>query len=169
MAVGLLRSRLAAAGVDATVSSAGLVTVDRPASDHGVTAMASRGIDISDHRSRYLDRQQLEAADLVLCMERQHVREAVVLLPDAFQRTFTVPELARRARDTGPRLPDEAVDVWLRRLGAGRTTRDLLGGSSADEVADPYGGTKREYERTAVELEELIDTIVEHLHPARVA
>lgn len=169
MAVGLLRSRLASAGIAATVSSAGLVTVDRPASDHGVTAMASRGIDISDHRSRYLAREQLEAADLVLCMERQHVREAVVLLPAAFERTFTVPELARRAVDAGARRADEPVATWLRRVGLGRSPRDLMGGSPDDEVADPYGGSKREYERTALELEQMIDTIVGHMHPARVA
>ncbi len=166
MAVGLLRSRLAAAGVDGTIASAGLVTEGQPASAHGVTAMRARGIDISDHRSRYLHRSQIEATDLVLGMERQHVREAVVLAPDAFERTFTVPELARRAASAGPRRADEPVDAWLRRVGSGRTTADLLGGSRADEVADPYGGTKRQYERTAAELEQLIDTIVGHLFPA---
>ncbi len=81
MAEGLLGQRLAGRGVDATVHSAGLVTENQPASDHGVDAMARRGIDISGHRSRRLDAGMVAGADLVVGMERQHVREAAVLAP----------------------------------------------------------------------------------------
>jgi protein-tyrosine phosphatase len=165
MAEGLLRVRLRAVGVDAHVHSAGLVTEDRPASRHGVDAMARRGIDIDGHRSRYLNAQLVQPADLVLGMERQHVREVAVLEMGAFHRTFTLPELARLARAQGPRREGEDLDAYLRRLAAGRRPADLLGERPDDEVADPIGRPARDYERTAAQLEELVNVVVDHLFP----
>lgn len=166
MAAGLLRQRYAARGVDGVVTSAGLLTEGREASGNGVDAMARRGIDISTHRSRLLHAGLLDDVDLIVGMERQHVREVVVLDPDVFPITFTIPELARRARATGPRRTDESPRDWLRRVGSGRSPADMVGDSRADEIADPIGRSARRYEATAVELEGFIDTIVDHLYPA---
>lgn len=165
MAEGLLRDRLAARGIEASVHSAGLVTQDRPASGHGVSAMSRRGIDIAAHRSRRLTVDMIRHADLVLAMERHHVREVAVLEPDALQRSFTLPELARRAEIGGPRGADETVGEWLGWVSAGRQRSDLLGDRPDDEVADPIGRPARDYERTAVLLETLIDTVIDHLFP----
>lgn len=165
MAEGLLRQRLLAAGVDATVASAGLVTEDRPASRHGIDAMSRRGIDIDPHRSRRLTASLVHPTDLVIGMERQHVREVAVLEMGAFQRTFTLPELVRLARAHGPRRADETVEAYLRRIGEGRRPADLLGERPDDEVADPIGRPARDYERTAVQLEELTGAVVDHLFP----
>lgn len=165
MAEGLLRDRLARAGVDAHVHSAGLVTEDRPASEHGVTAMSRRGIDIGHHRSRRLAADLASAADLILGMELQHIREVAVLDRDAFERAFTLPELARAARDLGPRSAGESPAEWIRRAGTGRRPADMLGSRPADEVADPIGRSAREYEATAAQLEDLVGTIVDHLFP----
>lgn len=165
MAAGLLHARLVEDRIPAAVSSAGLLTDGQPASKHGVTAMRKRAVDIAEHRSQRMTAELVEAADLVLCMERKHVREATVLVPDAFGRTFTLPELVRRARSIGPRRSDESIGSWLTRAGAGRSQADLLASSPDDEVADPIGGSKREYARTADELEELVDDLVDHLFP----
>lgn len=165
MALGLLQARLEARGVPATVRSAGLLTHGRPPSDHGVTAMRTRGIDIAGHRSQQLSPELLGGVDLVLGMERRHVREVAVLDARAFAKAFTLPELARRARTIGPRRPDEPVADWIARAGAGRRPTDLLASDPADEVADPIGRPLRDYERTARELEELVDVVVDHLHP----
>ena len=165
MAAGLLRAKLAAAGVDADVVSAGLASPGVPASEHGVAAMHRRGIDIVDHRSQRVTRELVARADLILGMERRHVREVVVLAPTAFARTYTLPELARRASIGGPRSRDETVAEWLEWLNAGRRPADLLGSSPEDEVADPIGGPAREYERTATQLEQLVDIVVDHLTP----
>ncbi len=167
MAEGLLRRRLGRAGVDAHVHSAGLVTEGQPASRYGVEAMDRRGIDISAHRSRRLAADQIEDADLIIGMELQHVREVAVLDRSAFERTFTLPALARAATLIGPRPADEAVADWIRRVGAGRRPADMLGSRPADEVADPIGRSAGEYETTAAQIEQLVDTVVEHLFPAR--
>ena len=165
MAAGLLSRKLAEVGADATVVSAGLLVDGRPASDHGVTAMRRRGIDIVDHRSQRVSRELVERADLIVAMERRHVREVAVLDSAAFARTFTLPELARRAQVGGPRSADESVEEWLDWIGAGRRPTDLLSESAEDEIADPIGRSAREYEKTAVELEALVDVVVDHLIP----
>lgn len=165
MAEALFRRDLAAAGVDAVVESAGLVTQGQEASRHGVTAMARRGLDIDAHRSRRLSPYLIDEADLIVGMERQHVREVAVTDPEAFPRAFTLPELARRAASIGPRPAAEPLDDWLRRAAADRRPTDLLGFDPADEVADPIGRSAKHYERTATELEGLVRTVVAHLFP----
>lgn len=167
----LLRDRLARAGVEAHVHSAGLISEGVPASAHGVKVMAKRGLDLKAHRSRPMTAPAVAEADLVIAMAREHVREAVVLEPDAFARTFTLRELARRATGVGPRRvgPDGALEplaTWLARVGAGRRPAGLLGTSADDDVADPIGLSKRAYERTAQEIESLVDTVVGHAFPA---
>ena len=156
MAEGLLRHKLALAGVDARVSSAGMFEDDgRAPSEDGVTVMAARGIDTSGHLSRHMTREMVTEADLVIGMARDHVREAVLLSPDIWTRTYTLKELVRRGTDVGPRAADQPLDEWLAKVHAGRTRNDLLGSSEADDVADPIGQPIAVYERTAEELDHL--------------
>jgi protein-tyrosine phosphatase len=160
MAAGLLRHRLAARGVEADVSSAGLLLEQRPASDHGVDEMLRRSIDLRDHRSQVMTAELVAGADLVLGMAREHVREAVVLVREAWPRAFTLKELVRRGEAVGSRRAGEDLSGWLGRCHAGRTTRDLLGAAAHDDVADPIGGSAADYARTAAELEDLVARLV---------
>ena len=155
MAAALLGRRLDDAGVKAAVTSAGLLFDGRPATDHGRAVMADRGLDTSGHRSRRLRPDLVAGADIVVGMARTHVREAVALVPDSWGRTFTLKEIVRRGEELGGRASGEPLDDWLARLHAGRRRLDLLGESDADDVADPVGGPRRAYERTAQELEDL--------------
>jgi protein-tyrosine phosphatase len=161
MAEVLLRERLAAAGVDAVVRSAGDLPGGSPASAGSVKAMAARGLDLTAHRSQTLTPELVEGADLVLAMGRRHLRSAVALHPAAFGRTFTLKELVRRSIPVGPRRPGQPLEDWLAAVHAGRTLGGLLGEDPTDDVADPIGGPDREYEATAVELVDLIDHLVD--------
>jgi len=165
MAAGLLESMLEERGVAADVSSTGRIDNGIPASAHAVDVLRGRGIDISHHRSRVLNHDQLEASDLVLCMEREHLREAVLLDPQCFPRTFTLKELVRRGQIIGPRLAGETLAQWLRRAGLGRKPQDFLGASVDDDVADPFGSSYANYEDTADELEKLLLELVDLAWP----
>ncbi len=165
MAEVMLRHRLDERGVPAEISSAGFVTEDRPASPPAVELLAGRGMDLRAHRSRRITIDHLGDPDLVLCMERMHVREIAVLDREAFARTFTLPDLARRAEAHGPRRAGEGVREWLARIGAGRRPADVLGVAPEDEVPDPYGRPAAAYRRTAETLDELLDVVVSHLFP----
>lgn len=160
MAEGLLRTHLADAGIPATVGSAGLLPGGSPATRHAVAAMAARGIDIGRHRSRQLDGELVRTTPLIVGMARQHVREAVVTYGAAIERTFTLKELVRRGEKVGARRATEPVSRWLARVAAGRVVSDLVGDDPEDDVADPIGRPRSEYEVTADELDDLTGRFV---------
>ena len=165
MGEAILADRLRKRGVDAVVSSAGLVLHGKPASAHAVSVLSDRGIDHSAHRSRVMDTGILESADLVLAMTREHLREAAVLTPSKFDRTFTLKEIVRRGESVGARTAGQPLDEWLDKVAAGRDRAELLGRSEEDDVADPYGMERNDYERTCVEIELLIDRLVKVAWP----
>ena len=166
MAEAFLRHQLERRGVPAHVHSAGLMYDGEPATDHGVAVLRELGLDISSHRSRIMGDELLTRADLVLGMARLHIREAVVRVPSIWPRSFTLKELVRRGLETGTRSADQPLSEWLAKCHAGRVPGDLLGESRDDDVADPYGSTRRNYERTAAELHRLIDDLVELAFPS---
>ena len=156
----MLRSHLEDAGVEARVASAGLLQAGQPAQPHGVDVARGLGLDMSGHRSRSMTRDVLLLADLILGMAREHVREAVVLDPSLWPRTFTLKELVRRGELAGPREPTEPLQDWLARVGEGRRVADLSGASAADDVEDPIGMPRAAYERMAQELDDLTRRLV---------
>ncbi len=165
MAEGILRDRLAGRGVSAHVHSAGLLDTGLPASAHGVEVLKARGIDLSAHRSRTVTAELVRGADLVLGMARMHVREAVVLVPEAWPRSFTLKELVRRGEKLGPRAPDQPVGEWLAAAHAGRSRSELMGDSDDDDIFDPIGAPRSRYQATAAEIEDLTDRLVALLFP----
>src|SRR5437763_1616978 len=86
MAAALLGARLSAIGIDATVSSAGVLGPGQPAAAHGIDVMSARGLDLRDHRSTQISPAIVAGADLVLTMERAQLREVVLASPPAFSR-----------------------------------------------------------------------------------
>ncbi len=165
MAEGLLKHALAARGIEARVHSAGLLDDGRPASTHGVDVLRSHGIDLGKHRSRRFTVEMVREADLVIGMARQHVREAVVQVPAAWPRSFTLKELVRRGSSVGPRRSGEALADWLIRVHAGRRASEMLGDDEHDDVFDPIGSSRSRYEATASELEGLVHRLVEMAFP----
>ena len=155
MAEGLLRARVEAAGLDVHVSSAGILAGGAPATEHAVAVLADRGIDISRHVSRRFDRAMIEQADLILAMASEHLREAVVMSPPAFSRTFLLRELVARIEKDGRRTVEQ--------LHAGREIRDYIRGNPANDVADPIGQPHSRYEQTAQELDALMTTVAQWL------
>ncbi len=136
MAAGLLRQRLAAAGLDGQVQvdSAGVFALaGRRASEGAVQVMAERGIDISQHRARELDIAEVLEADLVLVMENAHRRSIFYQDPQSLHKVLLLSELAgehhdiqdpygqpleayRRCADELERLIDAGFDNLLHRL-----------------------------------------------------
>jgi protein-tyrosine-phosphatase len=169
MAEALMRQCVAGRGESASISSAGLLAPDHPCPPEIVAMMAEIGLDLSEHRSRRLTEELIEPADLVLTMERQHLREVSVMVPAAWERTFTLKEIVRRGAEIGWRSGRQPLEQWLVRLHAERETADLLGTSSTDDVADPHGGTPEQYAATKLELQSLIGELAELIWPDEAA
>jgi len=103
MAAALLRSlwEKAAPGRELTVDSAGTGAYPGlPATEHAVTALKERSIDLSQHRSQAVVR--LDGYDLVLTMTRGHRDALRARFPGFTDRIFTLGEYA----GTGEELPD---------------------------------------------------------------
>lgn len=160
----MLERGLTVRGVDTEVVTAGFGNEGRPATRETQAVASARGLDLGDHRSHHL-RAELARADLVLAMERVHVRDVVVADPPMWARSFTLKEAVRRAETVGPRDADEPFTTWLARLHEGRRSQDLLGSSPDDEVADPVGGPLVEHEETAAELDDLVTRFVDLAWP----
>jgi len=164
MAQAFLRRRVP----DAVVSSVGLLPEGRLADPTAIAVLASRGLDTAGHHSRQLARKHLRGVDLVLGLERQHVREAVVLDREVFPKAFTLRELVRKAESSGPRPPMTPLADWLAQLHEGRETTDLFGDAPDDDVADPTGGAPAGYEHTARWIDALTGRLVALLWPSGV-
>ncbi len=148
MAEGLLRARAAEAGLDLEVHSAGSMSGGAPATAAAIETCAARGIDISRHSSRRLHWTMVDQADLIIAMSRQHLREAVVVDPTAFARTYTLRDLVRRV-EANPHAS-------LEDLHRGRSIDQYVGNDAADDIADPVGKPAGVYKSTADELDGLI-------------
>ena len=68
-------------------------------------------------------------------------------------------EIARRGLEIGPRGATEDLADWLGRLHEGRQRPDLVGDSPDDDVADPMGGTSRDYRQMLEEVTGLVRTL----------
>ena len=158
MAEVLLARKLDERGIEARVSSAGVLPVRSSAAPDSVAVMADRGHDISGHRSRQVTGAMVARADLVVGMERLHVREIVVLDRDAFARAFTLRELVRRGTEVGPRGRGEPLGEWLGRLHRGRRAADLLDAAPEHDIHDPIGRPRAEFEAAAREIRLLLET-----------
>jgi len=121
----MLRSVLNERGV--IVSSAGLGALV----DHRIDATAQEllkehGLDGATHRARQIDDAALSAADLVLAMERKHVRRIAEIAPQASGKTFLlgkwqcdrdIPDPYRQQRPAFEhvyKLMAEGVESWAR-------------------------------------------------------
>lgn len=166
MAQASLSSLLAARGIAAQVGSAGLLPGGAPLPVETADALRAVGLDgLPAFTSVQVTRDEVDDADLVLGMTREHVREVIVAIPEAWGHTFTLKELLRRSEEVGPRARDEELADWLRRVGEERTRAELLGSSPDDDVVDPIGGRPAEFERTAREIHGLCRALVALVWP----
>ena len=165
MAEAFLRRDLGARGVDADVTSAGIIRDDMLPPAEVVEVLCQRGLDVTTHRSRVIHAELVAPADLVVGMAREHVREAVLLQPALFARAFTLKELVWRGDDIGRRLPREPLASWLGRMGIDRRPSNILGASDRDDIADPIGMRLPAFEKTAAEIEELVGRFVDLAWP----
>lgn len=115
MARALLERELARRGLDAQVAveSAGTYAVEgEPASAGSVEAMRRRGIDISSHRGRQVDRNLVREADIILVMEERHRRILYMNWLEALPKIFLLSEMCGEHRDVPDPIGQE-LDAYL--------------------------------------------------------
>ncbi len=100
MAEGILKKFLRKREVGRiVVESAGTgAPVGIPPTSCALLTMVENGIDISRHRSRFLTKELVEEADIVLVMEKAHQRFVEDLLPSAKGRVFLLKKYGPEGR-----------------------------------------------------------------------
>jgi protein-tyrosine-phosphatase len=110
--------------------------------------------------------QDLENADLVVGMAREHVRAAVTTSPAIWPHCFTLKEFVRRGRAIGSRRPERSIETWLAALHQGRKTADLLGSATEDDVFDPMtSSSEQDFQVCVSQLTRLVNELAILLWP----
>ena len=116
-------------------------------------AIASLGLPIPDHRSRQATVQELDSADLVIALAREHVLWMRRVHPKAAPRTATLKRLARDLTDDGTPLADRLARMRLHEVELEPT----------EDVLDPAGGDLDVFLDCAHEIAELLHAVIPRL------
>jgi protein-tyrosine-phosphatase len=163
MAEGVLRHRVRQLGCDIEVSSVGTwAYAGTQATDEAVQVLRARGIDLSAHRSRPVDPEELADADVILAMTSVHRRELLEIAPDIDRKLILMKELVELALDGD--LPPSSETRLERLLGAERPEwRRAL------DLDDPIGKPIGAYENTVAHIEMGLEVLVAALCGDQVA
>jgi len=111
MAMGLLRDMVSEDPSGWRIESAGTWAIDgAPAAVNTQWVLQSRGIDISDHRSRLITADILSEFNLVLTMERGHQEALRVEFPEYANRIYLLSDLIDKKFDIEDPVAGPLVD-----------------------------------------------------------
>lgn len=150
------------------VRSAGLLDLDgEPMHPHAREALARAGVVARAHSARELRAHDVESADLVLGMTREHRGRAIQLSPRAASRTFTLPEFGRLCRAVdGAEISAKSAHCRARQgVAAAAARRGIVRPDTPeeDDIADPLGGSIEVFEDTLRQIDEALRAFVEML------
>ena len=141
---------------DVHVVSSGTWGIDgSPPTPEAVLAVGELDIDLSSHRARSLDVDEVRSADVVVAMTSVHVRETIQMVPDAGAKVVLLKQL--RATEVEPLAADASRSQRLEALLAGH--RPAL--VRAHDVDDPMGLPVERYRRTVAELSDGIERLAD--------
>lgn len=169
IAEGLLRDALTSRfgeAAPAVTSSGTMGLTGSGAMPESIEAAAERGTDIAGHVARRLSVAQIQQADLVVAMAREH-REAVARRgAEAEAKAFTLKELTRILEHVPLAGPGGApLSLRARVEAADADRRAGFPGNPRDEdIADPLGMPLESYRAVAWELDGWTDRLVDGLY-----
>lgn len=118
--------------------------------------LGDRGIDISNHQSYSLDEASIQAADVLLTMEGDHVRRATEVSREAFTKTVPIKEMAQWVEQFGGQTVE--IPVLLAEINQNRDPGSYL--TPQWDVDDPYKQKLKVYRRAVDEIASLVETVV---------
>ncbi len=149
MAEGILKKMLKENELDNfEVSSAGISTLNgAPPSLFAMEVAKARDVDLTQHRSRQLNRQILKKADLVLVMSDEHLEHIRRMDKNALDKVHllkTFPPSRHRIRENhSPSNKDKNAGVLY--------------------IKDPMGGSMEDYNQCFLQIEKEIERIFQEL------
>jgi protein-tyrosine-phosphatase len=156
----LFQQHAAAAGLANLTQSGGFSEKggEEP-TDNTVRYLAARGIDVSGYRSHWMTDQSIRRAHLVITAERDHVIRIAGRWPDAFDHTFTLPELVERGETVGAR-DGRPLSEWLDVVNVGRPAALDYLDSTVGEIDDPTGRSPATWKAAFERIDDLTARLV---------
>ncbi len=160
MAERLLARRLEQAGIDARVGSAGFLAGGAPAADGAVAALDRLGLDLRDHRSRTIDTDLLDEADVTITMEGAHVVDIATTWSGHGHRAITLSDaIDGLAVAVEQPLDDpQSLRIWAEEVHRASVTSVF---DQRRDVPDPMGRSRRAFRTTAGLLDERLGLLVD--------
>ena len=170
----LLAARLATAGIDASVSSAGTAALVGQGMPQEASALSLRYGGVPDlHVARQLTESLIDDADLVLTASREHRAAVASLVPRSARRAYTLAEFARIAEFL------ESSSEGAESLASVASPLDVIDAISMnrgfaappaqpadDDIIDPYGRPAEIYEESARVIDAAVTAVVRALSTA---
>jgi protein-tyrosine phosphatase len=116
-------------------------------------AIASLGLEVPNHRSRQATQQELDNADLVIALAREHVMWMRRVHPTAAPRTATLKRLARDLPSDGGPLFERLARMRLHEVQL----------EPGEDVVDPAGGDLDVFVDCAREIADLLHELIPRL------
>lgn len=171
MAEGLCRQMAKREGLSLEVRSAGVTAHDgAPVSRHSEEILHKRGAGEGIRASRYLRKDEIRWADLILTMTMYHKQQVIASHPEAVEKVYTLKEYTMDDPFRLGILEERASlqsELELKRAlgqpitGEERERLVRLNLAVPDfDIADPFGGSRRDYEETALEIEEALNRLI---------
>ena len=117
-------------------------------------AITSIGLPIPDHRSRQATPQELDTADLVIALAREHVAWMRRVHPTAAPRTATLKRIARDLPDDDSPLSERVARAQFHEAAL----------EPWEDVHDPAGGDLDVFMECAREIADLLHEVIPRLH-----
>ncbi len=172
MAHGMLQLMAKQEGVDVEVRSAGVFAIeDAPISQHTAEILKNKGYQ-EELKSRALDDKDVEWADLVLTMTMGHKEQVIQRYPESLDKVYTLKEYVE---------DPEQLQLWKEReqfisememkmsLNEPLTEEEKKKWEQYEQtgpdldIADPFGGSKEDYENCAQEIETALKKLLINL------
>ena len=135
MAAELFRKMLGRDSGKINITSAGVGTIaGMRASEHTLEVLQKEGIDAAGHRSTQATKQLLEAADLIIVMERYHKYRVLEIAPSVKGKVHLLREFQK--------APDEIVEP---------------------EILDPIGRPMEVYEKSLELIKDALGDLIKWL------
>ncbi len=148
--------RLSGLQLPVEVSSVGLLDVGRlgPPRDL-LEVLGSFGVDLASHRARPLAGVDLSGADLVIGFEHAHIAAAVVEGNARHETVFLFKEIVRLLETVDTVESEDPVERARLALKSAAEQRESVGFVGKEDMADPFGGSRRVYTDSATQARDL--------------
>lgn len=174
LAEGLCRTMARRMGVDVEVRSAGVSAADGMAvSRHTGDILREKEASDGVSASCSLRGETVEWADLILTMTMSHKRSLLERHPGAVDKVYTLKEFAETESSSmsAIREKEQLISELQMKQALGQTVTQeererlfLLDRMAPDfDIADPFGGTRRDYDQAAKEIEQALAVVLARL------